>query len=132
MISTPQTYLCIESINLEQTRNLSCFIYIDSFSSRYFWKSWHGHDFTCQSYDKACTCGNLQVTNSYFKVCRCAQFCLVICLAVLSLSNTNRTVAKSHCFKLCSLFLSICSQNNSLTTINFLNDVIQFIFDASL
>ena len=32
-----------------------------------------------RGYDEACTCRNLQVTNSYFKACRSTKLGLVIC-----------------------------------------------------
>ena len=111
---------------LEQTSNLSVLIYIDLLSSRNLRKTWHGHDLTGQSYDKSCTCGNLQITNGYFKVCRCTKFCLIICQAVLGLSYTDRTISKSKCSQLFCLFLCICSQNNFLTTVDLGNDSFSF------
>ena len=44
---------------LEQTCDLSCLVYIDLLSSRYFRQTWHGHDVTGQGYDEACACGKL-------------------------------------------------------------------------
>ena len=64
---------------LEQTGNLSCLIYINTLCCRNFRKTRHGHDLSCKSYYKACSCGNLQISDSYFKVCRSSQFCLVVC-----------------------------------------------------
>ena len=116
---------------LEQTCDLSCLVYIDLLSSRYFRQTRHGHDITGQSYDEACTSRDLQVTNGNFKVSRSAQFCRVVCQAVLSLSNADRAVAEALSFQLSSLFLSVSSQNNSLTAVYFLNDLVQFILDAS-
>ena len=115
----------------EKSSDLACFVYIDSLSSRYFRESWHGHDLACEGYDEACTCGNLEVTYSNFEVCRCTKFCLVVGQAVLCLSYADRAVAKSECFKLFCLFLSICCQNNSLTAVYFLYDLVQFVFDRA-
>ena len=80
---------------LEQSGDLSGLIYIDLLSSRYFRQSRHGHDLAGQSYDEAGTCGNFQVSYGYFKVCRCAQFCLVIGQAVLCLGYADRAVAEA-------------------------------------
>ena len=103
---------------LEKSSDLSGFVYIDSLSSRYLRESWHGHDLAGEGYDEACTCGNLQVTYSYFKVCRCAQFGLVICQAVLCLGYTDRAVAESESLKLFCLFLGICCKNYFLTAVD--------------
>ncbi len=53
---------------LEQSCNLSSSVYIDTLCCRNFRQTWHGHDVTGQGYDEACTCGNLQISYSYFKV----------------------------------------------------------------
>ena len=69
----------IVKFQLEQSCDLACFVYVDLLSSRNLRKTWHGHDLAGKGYDEACTCGNLQVTNSYFEVCRSAKLGLVIC-----------------------------------------------------
>ena len=64
---------------LEQSGDLSCLVYIDLLSSRYFRQTRHGHDLTSQCNNKSSTCGNLQITNCDLEICRCTEFCLVIC-----------------------------------------------------
>ena len=105
--ATVVLYSCPAMVTLlsEKSSNLSGLVYINSLCSRYFWQSWHSHDLTCQSYDEACTRGDLQVTYSNFEVCRCAEFGLVICQTVLCLSYTDRAVAKAKSFELFCLFL---------------------------
>ena len=63
---------------LEQSGDLTGLIHIDPLSSRNLRKTWHGHNLAGQSYDKACTCGDLQVTYRYFESSRSTQFVLVI------------------------------------------------------
>ena len=52
-------FLYINAEFLEQSCNLSFCVDINSFSSRYFWKSWHGHDISGQCYDESGSCRNL-------------------------------------------------------------------------
>ena len=118
-------------ICLKQTGNFSVLIHVNTFCRRNFRKSWHRHDFTGQSYNKTSACGNLQIAYGYFEIGRSSQLRLIVSQAVLGLCNTDRTVAESQVFQLFRLFLRICSENNFLSAVYFLNNLIQLVLDAA-
>ena len=110
---------------------LPVLVYINTFCSRYFRKTWHRHDLAGQGNNESCTSRNFKVSYSYFKVCRSTKFSLVVGQAVLCLSHADRAVAEAEGFQLFRLLLCVCCKNNSLATIYFLYDLVQFIFDRS-
>ena len=64
---------------LEQSCDLTALVYVDLGCCRYFRKTWHGHDLTCQCNNKSCTCRNLKISYCYLEICRSTKLCLVVC-----------------------------------------------------